>query len=270
MKYIIKTVALVALTIFSSINLLAQTTFSKPFEDCQIAGSITIFDYNEKKWITNDIGDSHFATLPASTFKILNTLIALETGVVADEHEIIKWPGQTDTVKYGYRPDIYHDMSIREAFQLSAGWVYVELAKKIGKDVYKDFLLKTHYGNADVLIDDPDFWNYGSFSISPVNQVETLIAIYEETLPFSKRSYEILKRIMIEEKNDNYILRAKTGWTREGGKDIGWWIGYVEKRDNVYFFATRIIKDRSTANSNFGRCRKGISRTILKQLGAIE
>ena len=64
-------------------------------------------------------------TLPASTFKIINTLIALETGVIADENEIVKWPGKTDTVKYGYRPDIYHDMSLKEAFKRSAGWVYV-------------------------------------------------------------------------------------------------------------------------------------------------
>lgn len=29
-------------------------------------------------------------------------------------------------------------MSVKEAFELSTGWVFVELAKKIGKDNYKD------------------------------------------------------------------------------------------------------------------------------------
>lgn len=74
--------------------------------------------------------DSNQPTLPASTFKIINTLIALETGIASSEEHIIKWPGSTDTVKYGYRPDIYHDISIKDAFKLSVGWAYVEMAKK--------------------------------------------------------------------------------------------------------------------------------------------
>lgn len=260
---------LIILALLPTIDIFGQTPLTQPFEDCQINGSITLYDYNAKQWIASDINDSKIATLPASTFKIINTLIALETGVIADEHEIIKWPGQTDTVKYGYRPDIYHDMDMKEAFKLSAGWVYVELAKKIGKDRYKSYLTQSHYGNADVSIDDPDFWNFGSFAISPANQIEILMGVYEETLPFSKRSFQILKEIMIEEQTEDYTLRAKTGWTRDGGKDTGWWVGYVERKENVYFFATRLIKDRSTYNPDFAKCRKEITKTILNQLNIL-
>lgn len=221
---------IILLLFLFSLRVCGQINLEKPFHDCEIQGSITIYDYQAKKWITNSINDSHTATLPASTFKIINTLIALETGVIADENEVIEWLGKTDTVKYGYRPDIYHDMSLREAFKLSAGWVYVELAKKIGKSRYKELLTKSNYGNADVSIDDPDFWNFGKFAISPANQIEILIGVYEETLPFSNRSFKILKEIMKEEQTDSYTLRAKTGWTRDGGKDTGWWVGYVEKK----------------------------------------
>ena len=210
------------------------------------------------------------ATLPASTFKILHTLIALETGAVAGAETIIPWPGQTDTVKYGYRPDIYRDMSLREAFLLSAGWVYVELAKKIGKDTYRQYLSASGYGNGDVSIDDPDFWNFGNFAISPANQIEILIGVYEESLPFSCRSFRILKEMMIEVQTDTYTLRAKTGWTREGGKDTGWWVGYVERKDRICFFATRLIKDREVENRNFSKCRKEITRAVLKEMGVME
>lgn len=196
-------------------------------------------------------------------------MIALETGVIADENEIIKWPGKTDMIKYGNRPNIYHDMSLKEAFKLSAGWD-VELAKKIGKDRYKKFLMKSNYGNTDISIMDPDFWNFGKLTISPANQIKILIGVYEETLPFSKRSFRILKSIMKEEETNTYTLRAKTGWTRESGKDTGWWVGYVERKDNVYFFATRLIKDRNSSNPNFGNCRKDITKTVLKQLKAFE
>ena len=254
---------------FISLNIFGQIDLEKPFRDCNTQGSITIYDYKAKKWISSDVNDTQVATLPASTFKVVNTLIALETGVIADENEIIKWPGKTDTAKYGYRPDIYHDMTIKEAFRLSAGWVYVELAQRIGKDRYREFLTGLKYGNADVSINDPDFWNFGKLAISPANQIEILVGVYEESLPFSKRSFKILKEIMKEEQTDSYTLRAKTGWTRDGGKDTGWWIGYVERKDQVYFFATR-LRDRSSYNADFGDCRKRITKTVLRQLGVIE
>lgn len=244
----------------------AQVNLSKPFEDCNIEGSITIYDLKEKKWISSDMTDSNRPTLPASTFKIINTLIALETSVASGEEQIIKWPGSTDTVKYGYRPDIYHDISMKEAFKLSAGWAYVELAKVIGKERYKTYLKASHYGNADLSVDDDDFWNFGNFAISPINQIEILRGVYEETLPFKKSSFKILKEMMIETKTNTYTIRAKTGWTRDDGKDTGWWIGYVEREDNVYFFATRLIKDRTAINTKFGKCRKDITIQILKEL----
>ncbi|WP_374754299.1 penicillin-binding transpeptidase domain-containing protein [Dyadobacter tibetensis] len=248
----------------------AQDDLGRAFRDCQLKGSITIYDNDAAAWISSDIDDSHTPTLPASTFKIINTLIALETGVIADENEIVKWPGSTDTTKYGYRPDIYHDMSLREAFKLSAGWVYVELAKKIGKERYKQFLDACRYGNVDLSIDDPDFWNQGNFAISPVNQIKILKGVYDESLPFKKESFSILKNMMIEEQQEEYTLRAKTGWTRYGGVDTGWWVGYIEKKGKAFFFATRVIKDRAIKNTNFGSCRKEITKTILKRLNMLD
>ncbi len=197
-------------------------------------------------------------------------MIALETGATADANEIVRWPGKTDTVKYGYRPDIYHDMNLREAFRVSAVWVYLALAEKVGRERYQRYLSELQYGNADLSVEDPDFWNFGNLAISPVNQIEILIGIYEESLPFSKRSFNILKNIMIEEQTDQYTLRAKTGWTRSDGKDIGWWVGYVERKDNVYFFATRLTKDRQVNNPDFANCRKKITKDILKQFKMIE
>lgn len=248
----------------------AQIDFVTPFKDCQIEGSASVFDYKNKKWILSDNKDARIETLPASTFKIINLLIALETGVIKDENEVVNWVGKTDTTLYGYRPDIYKDMSVKEAFEVSAGWVFIELAKKIGKERYKHYLKLCQYGNQNLSQKDADFWNFGAFAISPVNQIEFLTKVYEEKLPFSKRNIEILKRVMITEKTDTYSIRSKTGWTRVSGNDIGWWVGYVERNDNVYFFATRIIKKRSTINNNFGQCRKDITKNILRQLKAIE
>lgn len=245
----------------------------QPFKECGINGSITLYDYQTKKWTFSNQVDAVKATLPASTFKVVNTLIALETGVIKDENELVKWHGNQDTARYGYRPRIYHDMSLKEAFKMSAGWVYVVLAGRIGKQRYKNYLSQCQYGNVDLSQQGNDFWNFGNFAITPKNQIEILKGVYEETLPFSKRSFRILKKIMVAEQGENYVLRAKTGWTRDGGKDTGWWIGYVEKgkgkAKQVYFFATRLIKSRTEKNRHFGSCRKTITRNVLKQLGVL-
>jgi beta-lactamase class D len=248
----------------------AQIDLQKPFQDCQLKGSITMYDYKNQKWIYSDETDSHKKTLPASTFKIIHSLIALENGVVKDESEVIKWVGETDTVLYGYRPDIYKDMNMKEAFELSAGWVYVEFAKRIDRKQYLKYLKKSRYGNQNLTEKGVDFWNFGPFGISPVNQITFLKDLYEEKLPFSKRNIQIVKQIMLAEKTENYTIYAKTGWTRFNAVDVGWWVGYVEKKDNVYFFATRVSKPRSTPHPNFGPCRKEITKAVLTQMQVIE
>jgi beta-lactamase class D len=249
---------------------MAQVDLIKPFKDCGINGSITVFDFKNKRWIYSDTADAKRETLPASTFKVINLLIALETGVIKDENDMVKWIGKTDTTLYGYRPDIYKDMTVKEAFEVSAGWVFVELAKKIGKKRYQQYLKRCGYGNINLSEPGTDFWNFGPFAISPINQVALLVKVYNSQLPFSKRNLSVLKRVMVTEKTSKYIIRSKTGWTRWQGEDIGWWVGYVERNENVYFFATRLIKKRTDSNPRFGECRKTITKTVLKQLGAIE
>ncbi|AUD05984.1 penicillin-binding transpeptidase domain-containing protein [Spirosoma pollinicola] len=247
----------------------AQLDLITPFKNCPGSGSTTIYDNNRHQWIYSDSLDAQKATLPASTFKVINLLIALETNVIRDEHEVVKWVGKVDTVLYGNRPEIYHDMSIKEAFEVSAGWVFIELAKRVGRDRYRKYLTKCHYGNDDLSEAGTDFWNFGSFGISPINQINFLRNAYSGEVPFSRRNLTILKRVMVTEKGGDYTIRSKTGWTRDGGNDTGWWVGYVEKNGNIYFFATRLIKSLQVSNPNFGPCRKEITRTILHELKAI-
>ena len=264
-----KALALILLTsvlAFCGADRIHAQQLSAAFADCGLVGSITIYDYQKQQWIASDIEDSHVRTLPASTFKIVNTLIALETGVIASEEEIIPWPDTYDTTRYGHRPEIYHSMSMHEAFIKSAGWAYVELAKKVGKARYAQYLGQLDYGNGNLNSAGTDFWNFGGFGVSPVEQIKTLVGIYEERYPFASRSYATLKELMLAEQTAAYTIRAKTGWTRDGGIDTGWWVGYVEQQGNVLFFATRLIKPRTESNTRFGPCRKEITKKVLRQL----
>jgi beta-lactamase class D len=239
------------------------------FDACGVDGAIAIFDKNNQQWIVSDTHTVKTENLPASTFKIINLLIALETKTIKDENEVLKWVGSTDTVKYGYRPEIYRDMSVKEAFGVSAGWVFIELAKKIGKTKYQKYLSACNYGNLNLSEKNDDFWNFGDFAISPVNQVEFIRALYEEKLPFSKRNMAIVKNVMKAEETAGYTIGAKTGWTRDKGINTGWWVGYVEANNNTYFFATRLLQDRRNNRDDFGSCRKQITKRIFNDLGFI-
>ena len=246
-----------------------RTDFNKYFKNYNVQGSIAIYDDRNNKWILSDSSDVYKDSLPASTFKIINLLVALETGVVKDENEVIKWNGQTDTARYGYRPEIYRDMTIQEAFLESAVWVFLDMAKKIGKANYQYYLKACNYGNQNLSEEGEDFWNFGTLGISPVNQVNFLRNMYAGNLPFSKRNIDIVKRVLVNEQNENYTLSAKTGWTREGGINTGWWVGYVENNEGVVFFATRLFQDRKFNSPDFGPSRKEITRSILMDLNVI-
>lgn len=257
--------------LFFSIQLYAQSNpeeieADKYFKACGVEESVIIYNLRKKQWFTSDNESINQKSLPASTFKIPNTLIALESGAIKSIDDIIKWPGYTDTVRYGYRPDIYRDMTVREAFKLSAGWVYVELAKKIGKEKYKQYLKALQYGNGNLSQTDPDFWNFGEFAISPKEQVDFLVRMYTYDLPVSTKNIDLVKEIM----SDSDSIRAKTGWTRDNGTNTGWWTGYIEKPEGTYFFATRLLQDRKNNRSDFGKCRIEITKSALRNLGIIE
>jgi len=251
-------------------TILVRKDFKKYFDNCHVQGTTVIYDNSRHNWIVSDKASAKEATLPASTFKIINLLIALETKTISSEHDIVKWPGSTDTIKYGYRPEIYHDITVKEAFEVSAGWAYVELARKIGKEKYKKYLKLCHYGNGNLSQKDPDFWNFGAFAISPMNQVEFIRKLYDEKLPFSKENMKTVKRIMLTEQQNGCIIYSKTGWTRDKGINTGWWVGYVESEKGVYFFATRLLQDRKINNPSFGNCRKEITKSIFQDLKIIE
>lgn len=250
-------------------NITVREDFQRYFDNCVVEGTIIVFDPRNNAWTVSDTIGLEMETLLASTFKIINLLIALETNTIKDENEIVKWVGNTDTVKYGYRPDIYHDMSVQEAFELSAGWVFLELSKKIGKDTYKKYLTACKYGNNLLTQTDADFWNFGEFAISPKNQVEFLHSLYEGNLPFSKRNMDIVKRVMLTEQTTAYSIRAKTGWTRDSNINTDGWTGYIETKKGTYILATRLLQDRKMNRPDFGSCRKDITKKVFKDLNII-
>lgn len=243
-----------------------QTDFKKYYDSLNLKGSTTIYDYKNRQWIFTDRQDANVATLPASTFKILNSLIALDYKAIQDENEIIKWDGELKS-HFGTIVNAWNkNTDLKNAYKNSTVWFYVELAKRIGRSRYKQTLRKCRYGNENYTEKGTDFWNYGDFAVSPKNQIDFLIKLYENRLPFSKKTIDTVKEIMISEQTETHTYRDKTGWTRKNGQDIGWWVGYVEAKDNVYFFATRLMKFENDSNPNFLKGRNELTKLILKDI----
>lgn len=169
---------------------------------------------------------------PCSTFKILNSMIALDSDAVHDENETIAWDG----VVREY-PAWNRDHTMRSAIGVSAVWFYQELARRIGEKRMAGMVAKTQYGNMDTSKTLTNFWlGGGSLTISPDEEAAFLKALVEERLPFSTRSMRTVKKIITLEQNDGYVFGGKTGSC--GG--IGWFVGFREKGESSEVFAFQI------------------------------
>ena len=241
-----------------------EENLQKYFDDLNIKGSITIYDYKNKKWYYSDKKDSEKQTLPASTFKIPNSLISIEEYAVKDENEVLKWDGVIREF-----PAHNADTDLKTAFKNSTVWFHREMSRRVGIDKYRKYLKEFNYGNQK-LSGIPDyFWLDNTLVISPAEQINFLSGLYDEKYPLSKRTYNIVKNVMIEKKTDSYTLRAKTGSGLVKTLDIGWYVGYIETKDNVYFFATRLQQDEPDKNDDFLNLRKTITFNIFQDMGVM-
>ncbi|MBT8420980.1 MAG: class D beta-lactamase [Gammaproteobacteria bacterium] len=173
---------------------------------------------------------------PASTFKILNTLISLEEGAISGKDGALKWNGRIYAI-----PDWNHDQTLESAFKVSCVWCFQALADRVGAHKYRTHLRKTGYGQLREPFEEKTFWLDGSLEISAIEQVEFLKKVFERSLPFSPSSYETLRQIMLVEQTPTFTIRGKTGWATQVTPQVGWYVGYVETQDDVWFFATNIV-----------------------------
>jgi beta-lactamase class D len=203
---------------------------------------------------------------PASTFKIPNSLIGLETGVIPDQHYVIRWDSLPKRMKSWNRD---HDLS--SAIANSVVWYYQELARRVGPARMQHWLDTLGYGNRDISGGIDRFWLGSSILISPNQQCEFLLRLRNETIPFSKRTISIVKEILVLDKGPDWTLRGKTGFTDfDSTKDVGWFVGWVERPEGAVIFVNCVRSDdRAKDEDRMFEQRKPIALAILKALGYI-
>lgn len=226
--------------------------WGKLFNDNNVNGTFVLKNLNTNKTLIYNIERSDKEFVPASTFKILNSMIALQVSSIASVNDTIKWDG----VDRGYKP-WNKDQTMETALPISCVWFYQELAHRIGQQKMQKWISESNYGNKKIENTIDRFWLDGKLAISANEQIDFLEKLVKDKLPFDIDIQETVKKIMITDSNENYVIHSKTGWSQE----IGWNVGYIEAKNNVWIFAMNIdMKDITMAN-----IRKTLTYDILKE-----
>lgn len=234
------------------------------FDKFNVDGSILIYNQNENTYMGYQLERCNVAFCPASTFKIPNTLIALECGVATNE-TVFKWNGEKRRFS-GWEKD----MTIKEAFKASSVPVYQEIARLIGFERMKYYTQLFNYGNLEITAENIDvFWLEGNSAVTQYQQIYFLQKLYNLELPVKDEYMKQVKEIMRFETGSDYTISGKTGWAIRQKEDITWFVGYVETGDNVYFFATNLTANKDANMETFGQVRIELTKEILNELKII-
>ncbi|MFT3937065.1 MAG: penicillin-binding transpeptidase domain-containing protein [Chitinophagaceae bacterium] len=253
-------------------NVTEDDSVKKYFDSAGVTGCFGLFDNGQGEFtIYNLPAFKDSAYLPASTFKIVNSLIGLQTGRITNENMVIKWDGNIRFYGPGDTAFAWNkDLTMKEAFKASAVPYYQEVARRIGKDTMQHWLDTLGYGQRYgkfKIADNIDmFWLDNSLKITADEELGLVKKLYFEQLPFFKSTQQTVKNVMLWEDNANYKLSYKTGTgILPSGSRIGWIVGWEEENKHPYFFVLQIITNNPSFDLKNGRL--AMLKKILAEKG---
>ena len=179
-----------------------------------------------------------------------------------DENTLKKWDGKKRTYDSHNQ-----DHTLKTAMRDSVVWYYQETAKDIGLKRMEEYLNKVGYGNNQIGSAIDRFWLVGPLEVSVNDQIDFITRLYKEELPFDNKVIQKVKSSIINEQSNKYILSGKTGTSGlSEGKQISWYIGFIETNNAAYTFSTKI----EGGEGSTGPKAKDITKEILKDLKLIQ
>lgn len=243
-------------------NVDIDNSLKKHFDARQAEGCFGMFDNSRGRFTIYNLERFKKPYSPASTFKIVNALVALHTGRLANDSAVIPWDGILRD-----RPEWNQDLSLYRAFRVSAVPHFQTLARAIGRDTLQHWLDSLKYGNMKIGPQVDTFWLDQSLLITPDEQLGLVKRLYFRQLPFRASVQESVKKMMIQENNTLYQLAYKTGMGRTSdGKTVGWMVGWIEENRHVYPFVLNLETDASRA-ATLPADREKVLKDILTSLG---
>ncbi len=264
MKFLLMTLFALFFVSCSLNNVTKDDSLGKLFKEAGVEGCFALLDNGTGQFTIYNLEryrDS--AYLPASTFKIITSLIGLQTGKIVNDSMIIKWDGQDRG-----RAECNRDLSMYDAFRISCPAWYQEIARRIGRDTMQQWLDTLAYGNKKISAVDT-FWLDNSLKIRPDEQLGLVKELYFNKLPFFRTHQETVKKAMLWENNSNYKLSFKTGWgVTEKGAELAWCIGWIEENKHPYFFVLNF--ETSKKGVDIVAVRQKLLNSVLQQLGFMQ
>lgn len=234
--------------------------FAKLFDAAGVKGTFVLYDVSADSLIVHDLPRANRRYIPASTFKIANSLIGLSTGAVASVDEVLPYGGKPQPFKSWEQ-----DMDLRAAIKVSNVPVYQELARRIGLEQMRENLAAIPYGNTEIGNEVDTFWLKGPLQISAIEQARFLARLAQDELPFPIEIQQSVREIVQLEQEDGWVLYGKTGWTTAPEPDIGWWVGWLTRDSHVYSFALNIDMPEK---GDVGK-RIELGKACLRELGIL-
>ena len=241
----------------------------------EVEGGMLFFDMQENDYFTNSRKSIRSRRTPGTSFQLFNALMFYQLGIVKDSTQALAWDHE---VRYfnDYEVPIWNqDTYLAEAFRNGTDWYFDALSKDIEHKLYRKYIKKSKYGRIkSTRFENQDFWNggAGSVSIEMKEQIKFLRRLQKSKLPFDATTVDSVKELMLEKSTEEYKLYAKVGLSKEdnlftnGGDHIGWYMGYVEFKDNTYFFVSYISKPYKEDREDFFELRKKVVHKGLKHL----
>jgi len=239
--------------------------FQPYFEEYGVKGCFLLYDTKNDVYQIYNSTRCEQGFLPASTFKILNAMIGLETGVITDENMTIPWDGVERSV-----PEWNREHTFSSAITYSVVPYFQEVARRIGPERMKEYVEDSDFGRMNITKETIDqFWLWGDSRITPWEQMNFILHFYQNKLPFSQENIDLVKKLIILKQTDKWTFRGKTGMTVQDGNNVGWLVGYLEENGNVWIYVCNV--ESGTDNTEkFKESRRGITEKVFKAMGLME
>lgn len=267
MKYIFPFLLILGFSACSPNNVTEDPSIDTLYKQYGLTGNFGLFDNGQGKFLLyNKSAFKDSAYVPASTFKVFLSLVAIETGRVNNEKEVFPYTGNPSKMEAWNR-----DMTFAEALQTSSEPVYREVAGRIGRDTLQHWIdtigYAQRYGKPKI-VSAPDCWHDGTLKVTGDEQLGLMKTFYFDQLPLQKRSQRTVRSMMLTETTTAYQLSYKTGLhVYPSGQASGWIIGWVEENKHPYFFSLYV---QGPSEKTIVDNRLQLLKDILKKQGFLE